>query len=322
VVAQHADAALEPAWPGLPPGPAIPLLLQALRWVQWPIPFLDECAREFGDAFTLRLPGRPPLVMVSHPDAIRELFTGDVEDLRAGEANVVLEPLLGKHSLLLLDGAEHLRERRMLQPPFHGERMQSYGETMQQIARRAIDAWPVGRPFPIHAEMQSITLDVILRTVFGLDKGPKMDALRAELVELLGVSASPQIRSRRPGRRQSTRRRGAAVRGAQARRRAAVRRDRAPPRAAGRGGEDVLSLLLSARDEDGSRCPIRAPRRADHPAGRRTRDHHDVARLGRGPRARPPRGPGAARGELRGVDDPLEIARLDYPTPSARRPCA
>ena len=146
-----------------------PPLLQAMRFVQWPIPFLDECAQRFGEVFTIRLPGRPPLVMVSHPDAIRELFTGDPDDLHAGESNAILEPLLGKHSLLLLDGSAHLHERRLVQPPFHGERMVSYGTTMRDIARRAIDAWPVGRPFAIQPEMQSITLDVILRTVFGLE---------------------------------------------------------------------------------------------------------------------------------------------------------
>ncbi|MEW6269483.1 MAG: cytochrome P450, partial [Thermodesulfobacteriota bacterium] len=182
-LAAHADAEQEPLPEGLPPGPDAPPLLQGLRWVQWPIPFLEECGRRFGDAFTVRLPGRPPVVMVSHPDAIKDLFTGSEDDLRAGEANYVLEPLLGRHSLLLLDGGEHLRERRLLLPPFHGERMQTYGDTMQQIARRAIDAWPVGRPFAVHPEMQSITLDVILRTVFGLDEGRKMAELRGELVE-------------------------------------------------------------------------------------------------------------------------------------------
>jgi len=313
-ITAHADVEPEPEWPGLPPGPETPPLLQAMRWVQWPIPFLEECAARYGDAFTIRLPGRPPLVMVSHPDAIRELFTGDVEDLRAGEANSILEPLLGKHSLLLLDGSEHLRERRMLQPPFHGERMVSYGETMQQIARRAVDAWPIGRPFAIHPEMQSITLDVILRTVFGLDEGPKMAALRTELAELLSVSASPQVllATAQAGANPS----GAAARPQQVRARvdallfAEIARRRALPDAE---RTDVLSLLLAARDEDGEPLPEQALR--DELVTLLVAGHETTATslawavnhllVNPDVRAR-------LEQELDGVTTPLEISRLDY----------
>jgi cytochrome P450 len=264
-LATHADATPEPLPPGLPPGPDAPPLLQGLRWVQWPIPFLEECGRRWGDAFTVRLPGRPPLVMVSHPDAIKDLFTGSEDDLRAGEANYVLEPLLGRHSLLLLDGSEHLRERRLLLPPFHGERMQAYGETMQAIARRAIDAWPVRRAFAIHPEMQSITLDVILRTVFGLDEGPKLEALRAELVELLAVSANPQLLLAAAQARQGGNGalRGAVARPMEVRARvdALLFAEIARRRAANDDGRtDVLSLLLAARDEDGRPLPDQALR--------------------------------------------------------------
>lgn len=195
VLAAQAPGATQPAAAadGLPPGPASPPLLQALRWIQWPLPFLDECARRFGDTFTLRLPAAPPLVMFAHPDAIKTIFTGDEEDLRAGEANYRLEPILGKHSLLILDGKEHLRERRLLQPPFHGDRMLAYGTVMRDIAAAAVERWPVGRPFAVHPEMQGVTLDVILRTVFGLDEGPAKRELRAALVELLGIGANPQL---------------------------------------------------------------------------------------------------------------------------------
>ena len=126
----------------LPPGPDAPPLFQALRWVQWPLPFMEECAQRYGDPFTLRLPSAPPIVMFSHPDAIKTIFTGDEEDLRAGEANFRLEPILGRHSLLLLDGHEHLRERRLLQPPFHGDRMLAYGTVMRDIAAAAVERWP------------------------------------------------------------------------------------------------------------------------------------------------------------------------------------
>jgi cytochrome P450 len=286
-----------------------------MRFVQSPIPFLDECAQRFGDTFTIRLPSRPPLVMVSHPDAIRELFTGDPDDLHAGESNAILEPLLGKHSLLLLDGSAHLHERRLVQPPFHGERMVSYGTTMRDIARRAIDAWPVGRPFAIQPEMQSITLDVILRTVFGLEDGPRMTELRAELAELLAVSASPQLllAALQAGDEPP---RGAAARPFETRKRvdallfAEIARRRALP---DEERTDVLSLLLAARDEDG--VPLSDQALRDElvtllVAGHETTAtalawavhhllvHPDVrARLA---------------DEIRGIDDPLALSRLDY----------
>ncbi len=238
---------------GLPPGPDGPPLLQVLRWLQWPLPLLDECARRFGDTFTLRLPGSSPVVFFSHPDAIRAIFTGDEEDLRAGEANATrLESILGKHSLLLLDGQEHLRERRMLQPPFHGDRMEAYGTVMRDIAARAVDAWPARRPFPIHPEMQGVTLDVILRTVFGLDEGPAKRELRGALIELLGMGANPQLLL--AAAQSNGNPAGAAARLLAVRTRVdellfgeiATRR-----RADVAGRSDVLSLLVQARDEDG-----------------------------------------------------------------------
>ena len=237
---------------GLPPGPTAPPLLQAMRWVQWPLPFLDECGQRFGETFTIRFPSAPPIVFFTHPDAIKTIFTGDEEDLRAGEANYRLEPILGKHSLLILDGREHLRERRLLQPPFHGDRMLAYGTVMRDIAAAAVERWPVGRPFPVHPEMQGITLDVILRTVFGLDEGPAKRELRAALIELLAIGSNPQLllavqRSNGDGA-------GAAARFFGARERVdgllfaeiAARR-----RADVTGRADILSLLVQATYEDG-----------------------------------------------------------------------
>src|SRR5262249_39503091 len=110
-------------------------------------------------------------VLYSDPEAIREIFTGDPDQLRAGEANQILDSFLGSHSLLRLDGARHQRERRLMMPPFHGERMRAYGALMQKITDSAIDAWPLDQPFAILPEMQKITLEVILRAVFGLEEG-------------------------------------------------------------------------------------------------------------------------------------------------------
>src|SRR5262249_1923028 len=151
-----------------------------------------DCERAYGDCFTMRFPTmpgargvrRPTFVLFSDSEAVREIFTADGEHASAGEVNSFLEPLLGQHSLLLLDGARHLRERRLMQPPFHGERMQAYGDVMRDVTDRVVHDWAVGRPFPIHPEMQRITLEVILRTVFGVDEGPRLTRLRDLLTEI------------------------------------------------------------------------------------------------------------------------------------------
>lgn len=180
--------------PSLPPGPRQWPLVQLLRWIRQPIPFMEECAREFGDCFTVRFPiGGRNIVFFSAPVAIKEIFTGDTENFRAGEANAVVRPVLGDNSMLLLDGARHLRERRLMMPPFHGERMQVYGEEMRAIADRSIDTWPVGTRFPIHSQMQGITLDVILRTVFGLDESETLVQLRDRLIRLLSRATRPYL---------------------------------------------------------------------------------------------------------------------------------
>jgi cytochrome P450 len=184
----------------LPPGPTSPRVVQLLRYTLRPLSYLEECARAYGDCFTLefpRIPGttkrvpRMTFVLFSDPEAIRDIFTGDGERLRAGDANSLFEHLLGRHSLLFMDGERHLRERRMMQPPFHGERMQAYGEVMRDITDAVIDGWPLGRPFPIHAEMQRITLEVILRTVFGVDQGPRLTRLRDLLTTGIPMGSKP-----------------------------------------------------------------------------------------------------------------------------------
>jgi cytochrome P450 len=236
----------------LPPGPAAPALFQAIRLGWRPQDFLASCARRFGDVFTMRLPGRPLEIVFSHPDAIKTIFTGEEDDLRAGEANGILEPVLGTHSLLLLDGQQHLRERRLMLPPFHGERMQAYGDVMRRITDEHIDRWPVGEPFPLHDQMQSITLDVILRTVFGLEDGAQMGALRASLLRFLAVATSPLLLMtflRRDLGPLTPWRRFVALR---AEVDELLYAELARRRAGGTAGRtDILSLLREARDEQG-----------------------------------------------------------------------
>ena len=319
LAAQSAGAADATTADGLPPGPAAPPLLQVMRWVQWPLPFLDECAQRFGETFTLRFPSAPPIVMFAHPDAIKTIFTGDEEDLRAGEANYRLEPILGKHSLLILDGHEHLRERRLLQPPFHGDRMLAYGGVMRDIAAAAVDRWPAGRPFAVHPEMQGVTLDVILRTVFGLDEGPTKRDLRARAArspEPGREPAAPAGRAAVEWQRGATRR--ALLLGPRARGPPALRRDHRPP--AGRRRRSPGHPLAAGAGDVRGRPPAGRPgatRRADDHPARRSRDHGDRAGLGRQPRAGAPRGARAHRatscGELgAGPLDPQRVTRLEY----------
>jgi cytochrome P450 len=176
----------------LPPGPPPRSLINLVRWVGMPLPFLEELAGRYGNVFSMPLPRfGAPVVVFAEPSAVRDLFTGDPLALHAGQANIILRAVLGKDSLLLLDGERHLRERRLMLPPFHGERMKAYGETMRDVTLREIERWPVGRPFPVHASTQAITLDVIMRTIFGVGgDDPRVSALRDALVRFTTLGTS------------------------------------------------------------------------------------------------------------------------------------
>jgi cytochrome P450 len=236
----------------LPPGPRLPALFQAISLWRRPLELIADSAKRFGDCFTLRLPGMPPQVLFSHPDAVREIFTAEPEELRAGEANVVLAPILGRNSLLVLDGGRHLRERRLMQPPFHGERMRFYGDLMAEVADRVIEGWPRGRAFPVHAEMQAITLDVILRAVFGLDQEEKLPRLRRLLTRLVSSATNPALIvswARVDLGPASPWGRFRRLRGEVD---AFLLAEVAERRRAGTGGRrDILSMLVDARDEGG-----------------------------------------------------------------------
>ena len=175
----------------LPPGPRLPSLAQGLWFLARPVGFFDHCRARYGDPFTIRVPSTPPVVLFSAPEAIRAIFTAGDDDVLAGEATAVLRPILGPNSLLLLDGARHLRERRMMMPPFQGDRMRAYAETMRDVTDRALVTWPVGAPFPLLPQTQAITLDVIVRTVFGLREGAAMDTLRDRLRRFVAAAMNP-----------------------------------------------------------------------------------------------------------------------------------
>src|SRR5207244_5573362 len=138
----------------------------------------------YGDPFTVRFPGLGTYVLVAAPGLIKEIFTGDAEVLLAGKANGIVEPIVGAHSVLLLDGAPHLRQRRLLSPPLRGERMHAYADLIRDAAEREVAKMPRDRAFALHPHMQAITLDVILRAVFGVE-GAQMRELRALVLAVL-----------------------------------------------------------------------------------------------------------------------------------------
>jgi cytochrome P450 len=222
------------------------------RWMKNPMVVLDECRARYGSVFTIHLAMAGKIVVTDDLGAVKDIFALGPDAGHAGKANYVLKPFLGKHSLLLLDGAEHIRQRKMMMPAFHGERMHAYGRAMIDLTHESIDTWPVGAPFPIHGKLQAITLQVILRTVFGIVEGPQFEEL-ARLVSrgleiitwppLLFEFMQKDLGPLSPWGR--FRRIGARVREVLV---AEMRRGRAHGTA---GRTDVLAMMLDAKDEAG-----------------------------------------------------------------------
>jgi cytochrome P450 family 135 len=238
----------------LPPGPRMPAALQTAVWfrrAQW---MQDQCAARFGDTFTLRILNEGTWVVISHPDHIKQVFTGDPRVFHAGEGNRILLPVLGEHSVLLLDDAAHMEQRKLLLPPFHGKRMKRYGELMAEIAAAEIERWPRGEPYRLRPRMQAVTLEIILRAVFGLGEGERLERLRGELRRLLDMVTNPRLMfvpallgperlaRFKPFQRDVARVDTPIYEEIAERRLAADLAER----------EDILSLLLQARHEDGS----------------------------------------------------------------------
>ena len=239
----------------LPAGPSLPRLVQLAGWILRPGPLLTSSWRRHGDVFTLRVAPGEDWVVLAHPDAVREVFTGSPDDLHAGEANQILGALLGSASLLLLDGPEHLRHRRMILPPLHGERLQGYAELMAAVTRREVERWPVGRELPLWPRMQAITLEVICRVVFGVNEAGALERLQPALqrmlawtterrrMVLLGVAGAAWGAERRPPGF------GRALQPVHDLLEAEIAARRGAPDLQQR--DDILSLLLQARDADG-----------------------------------------------------------------------
>lgn len=238
-----------------PPGPPLPRWVQTLGFLFAPVPFIEGSRRRYGDVVTFGSLFDSRFVMVFDPEAIKQVFRAPPNRMRAGEANALLGPVLGERSVLLADGAEHLRQRRLLLPPFHGERMRAYEQVMTEAADRAIDSWPVGEELTLLPAMQSLTLEVMMRAVFGVTEGPRQDELARRLRAMIDpVSRRVGIvvlllSGGRFGNR------GAARRFEEQKKRVddmifeEIALRRAEPDLEER--EDILSMLLLARDEAG-----------------------------------------------------------------------
>jgi cytochrome P450 family 135 len=176
----------------LPPGPRLPRILQTFGFMLAGPRFLEACRRRYGNVVTFRTVFDQGFVMLFDPAEVKELFQGPPEQLRAGEANAMLGPVLGERSVLLLDGGEHLRHRRLMLPPFHGRRMQTFADAMLRSADLEIDSWPVGEPFALLPSMQSLTLRVIVQAVFGYEPGAEEQELRRRLRAMVAPLARPR----------------------------------------------------------------------------------------------------------------------------------
>jgi cytochrome P450 len=175
----------------LPPGPPTPALINLLGLWTRPASYLERLRARYGPRITIRLPFQPPFILLTDPDEIKELFTAPPDVIHPGEGASLLATLLGPNSVIVLDEAPHMRQRKLLLPAFHGEKMQALTGLMTELTERELDAWPTAQPVALHPRLQRLTLEIILRAVFGLDRGPRLDDLRESLTELLEFSENP-----------------------------------------------------------------------------------------------------------------------------------
>jgi cytochrome P450 len=237
--------------PELPSRPAA----QTLRWMFRPIDFLDDARQRYGETFGIKFIGfKTPLYFTSEPAAAKAVYSNSKNTLPPGR-NTTLEPVMGPRSVLLLEGSEHLARRKLMLPAFHGERMRAYESVIEEVIDREIDSWRQGEEFRIHPRMQSVTLEVILRAVFGVTDAARLARMREALGVLLGQTASPAkqllgLASQRFGRWgpwRSFEKTLARVDGVI---QEEISARRADPDISER--EDILSMLIVARFEDGS----------------------------------------------------------------------
>jgi cytochrome P450 len=254
-----------------PPGPRMPRTAQTLAWLAHSPSLMDRCHARYGDVFRLDLVARAvsgpgaardegSWVFLAHPEHVKRVFTADPAQVLTGETNMFLEALVGPRSILVLDEPDHMTQRRLMLPPLHGDRVRGYAELMAEVAHAEAATWPLGEPFPLWPRMQAITLEVIVRTVFGITEAARFDRFR----ELLGTMLN-RMTSRRWLIAQGVRALATGTRRGRDDQPKAVRalvgpidaflydeiaRRRTAPDLEAR--DDILSTLLRARYEDGS----------------------------------------------------------------------
>lgn len=237
-------------------GPSTPQFVQLLEAIARPTQRLDTYAKKYGDVFISKLSGFRPFVLFSHPQAIQQILTADPNLFDSGVANQILYPLVGDYSLLLLDGSSHQRQRKLLTPPFHGDRMKSYGTLICEITEQVMSQQTIGEVFSVRSATQEISLRVILRAVFGLDETERFQQLRKLLSSILDAVGSPLSSTLLfvPALQKDL---GAwSPWGKFVRQRQAINQliyDEIETRRTNNNifGEDILSLMMSAKDENG-----------------------------------------------------------------------
>jgi cytochrome P450 len=228
----------------------MPKPLQTLGWWARPTAFMETCRARYGKRFTIRLLGTPPFVMLSDPEQVKQVFTAPPETLHPGEGARILEPIVGSNSVILLDERAHMAQRKLMLPAFHGRRMERLSGLVAEVAEREVAGWPHGEAIALHPRLQALTLEIILRAVFGLDPGSRLDAIRDRLTAILAFGARPI--SMLPPLRLGGR--GPWEGFMREREEADALLFELIEERRGRDGDrdDVLAMLLAARHEDGS----------------------------------------------------------------------
>jgi cytochrome P450 len=175
----------------MPPGPKLPAAIQTIGFWTRPTSGIERLRDRYGSRISTRLVGQPPFVILSDPEDAKAVLTAPPDVLHPGAGAKLLEPIVGKHSVILLDEAPHLEQRKLLLPAFHGDRMQALTGLMEELTAREIASWPREEPIALHPRLQALTLEIILRAVFGLDEGQRLDALRRLLPDMMAFGDSP-----------------------------------------------------------------------------------------------------------------------------------
>ena len=235
----------------LPPGPTASLTAQTVQFWRRPEPYLHAARARYGDVFTARVLPAGAVVFVADSELVKRIFTAPTDLFHAGEGNAILEPVMGPKSILLLDEDEHLRRRKLMLPAFHGDAVRRLVQTMRELTAAEVDRWPVGEPFALLPRTNALTLEIILRTVFGVAEGERLDRLRALMPRvthiplwLMAMWVRPQLGALPPWRgfKALLAQVDALLLDEIAARRRVPDLDERP---------DVLSMLVRARDADG-----------------------------------------------------------------------